>query len=569
MSRLILVLAVVLLALAGAQTAHARTTCAEGGRVLTVWMTANGDLATLKTTPQGYITVEDTSGRVGCVGTAETTYVDTILIDDLSDDPTTPAAHDGATTLIIEEPASFAPGHTQEPRLPSEVEFLADMKDGADGLVLRGDKPQLIAVGNGGVDWNNDSDADMIGMPFKHVLLAGSNAADQLSGQGGPGIGGPLSTSATFEVRGFGGSDILRGSASARGDQLAGGEGPDEIFGEAGDDSIAGGYGDDLLSGGAGADAVRFSAAGVTVDLSQTAEQSTGEGRDTLREFEKAYGSAGADRLIGNSSPNELDGGAGDDILDGRGGADELRGGTGTDTVSYADAQSGVTIDLSRADQATDGARIYSVESVIGSPFGDTLTGHQGLPAGRIVGGAGTDVVAAGDGTSVIEVRDGERDQVTCGISTNVVISDQRSLDSLGSNCVNGIDARPEPGAPTNPDTDDPGTGTPDTTIGFTLGGARKQRLLRQHAVHVRVACPSEPCTTVATSSGALRLRPLTADVAAGAARTLKLRLTRKQLATIRNALATGRRASLTVRVVARDSAGNTVQRHRRITAVR
>ena len=107
------------------------------------------------------------------------------------------------------------------------------------------------------------------------------------------------------------------------------------------------------------------------------------------------------------------------------------------------------------------------------------------------------------------------------------------------------------------------------TTLSFTLGGPRKQRLLRQKAVHIKVACPSEPCTTLATSSGKLRLRPLTAGVAAGTARTLKLRLTRKQLATIRKALTTGRPPSLMVRVVARDSAGNTVQRQRRITAVR
>jgi hypothetical protein len=231
------------------------------------------------------------------------------------------------------------------------------------------------------------------------------------------------------------------------------------------------------------------------------------------------------------------------------------------DTVSYADAPAGVTIDLSRADQATDSDRIYYVENVIGSPFGDTLTGGTAFE-GRIVAGAGTDVVAAGDGTSVIDVRDGERDQVTCGISTRSVISDQRSLDALGSYCENvkDVDALPER-------TGDPGAGTPDTTLTFTLGGARKQRLLRQKAVHMKVACPSEPCTIVA--SGSVMRRPLTAGLAAGTARTLKLRLTRKQLATVREALTTGRRPSLTVRVVARDGAGNIVRRQRRITAVR
>lgn len=549
MSRFLLALATVAVAVTGAQTAQAATTCAEGGRVLTVSMTEHGDVATLRATPGGLIIVEG----VSCAGTPTTTFVDTILVNDISDDPATPAGNDGATTLVIEEPAGFAPGHTQEPTLPGEVEFLADVKGGQDRLILSGDKPQVIAVGNGGIDWNNDSDADMVGMPFEHLTLVGTNAADQLSGQGGPGIGAPLSTTTTFELLGFDGSDVLRGSASVRGDRLEGGGGPDQVFGEAGDDSIQGDGGDDLLHGGAGADAVRFSGAGsVTVDLSQTAEQNTGHGRDTLLDFEKAYGSAGGDRLIGNAGPNELDGGDGDDILDGRGGADEVRGGTGSDTVSYADAPAGVTIDLSRADQPTDGDRIYFVENVIGSPFGDTLT--AGNTPGRIVAGAGTDVVTA-TGSSVIDVRDGESDRVACGNDddpgADTVISDQRSLDAVGALCQN-VDALPDRAA--------------DATLTFRLGGARKQRLLRQKSVRINVACPSEPCTAVATSSGTRRL---TTSLAAGTAKTLKLRLTRKQLATVRAAPASGRRPSLTVHVVARDAAGNTVRRQRRITAVR
>ena len=558
--RLLLALATVAVEMTGAQTAQAATTCAEGGRVLTVAMTEHGDLATLRSTSGGLIIVEGKSGLVSCAGTPTTTFVDTILINDISDDPATPAGNDGATTLSIEEPAGFAPGHTQEPTLPSEVEFLADVKGGQDRLILSGDKPQVIAVGNGGVDWNNDSDADMVGMPFKHLTLAGTNAADHLSGQGGAGIGAPLSTTTTFELLGFDGSDVLRGSASVTGDRLEGGDGPDQVFGEAGDDSIQGDNGDDLLYGGAGADAVRFSGARpVTVDLSETAEQNTGHGRDTLREFEKAYGSAGSDHLIGNAGPNELDGGGGDDILDGRGGADELRGGEGSDTVSYADAPASMTIDLNRADQPTDGDRIYFVENVIGSAFGDTLTAAN-APS-RIVAGAGTDVVTA-TGSSVIDVRDGESDRVTCGNDddpgADTVISDQRSLDAVGSLCQN-VDALPERS----------GTGTPDAGLTFSLGGARKQRLLRQKAVHIKVACPSEPCTTVATSSARCGCGGSQRASRQGPRGTLKLRLTRKQLATVRTALASGRRPSLTVHVVARDRAGNTLRRERRSPPVR
>jgi hypothetical protein len=109
----------------------------------------------------------------------------------------------------------------------------------------------------------------------------------------------------------------------------------------------------------------------------------------------------------------------------------------------------------------------------------------------------------------------------------------------------------------------------PDTTLSVTVGGAHRQRLLRQKAVHMKVACPDEACTIVATATGKLRLRPLTTSLSAGATRTLKLRLTRKQLAVVRRAIAAGRRPSLSVTVQAQDAAGNTVSRTKRVTAVR
>jgi Ca2+-binding RTX toxin-like protein len=572
--KLSLVAVTVATAWAIAQPAHADVTCTEGGRVLTVKMTQDGDVARISTSGQ-LIFVDAGGGRpVTCTGTVGNTFLDTILVNDVSDDPSTPAAYDGTTTVVIDEPAAIAPGHVVESTAPSEIEFLTDMKSGEDELILEGDKPQVIAVGDGGIDWNNDTDADMVGMPFKHVELRGSGAADILSGQGGAGIGAPLSTSTSFQVLGFAGSDTLEGSDSAGGDDLQGGEGPDEIAGAAGGDFLTGDQGDDLLNGGAGADAVRFSAGtGVTVDLAQTGEQNTGEGRDTLTAVESAYGGGGADHLSGDAGANQLDGGGGDDVLDGRGGADELRGGEGSDTVSYADAPEGVNVDLSRGDQVTDGDRIYFVENVIGSPFGDTLTGND--LGNRILGGAGADVIASGLGVDTIEVRDGEGDRVSCGgnafdsTGVDTVVGDRRSLDTIAADCES-VDALPEPlqadqpGQPTNP-----GTDTPDTTLSFTLAGAGRQRLLRQKAVHVKVACPQEACTIVATASGKLRLRPVTSSVAAGATRTLKLRLTRKQLAVVRKAFAAGRRPSLTVSAQARDGAGNTVSRTKRVTAVR
>jgi hypothetical protein len=122
------------------QPAHATTTCAEGGRVLTVTLTDDGDAARIYA-PSTLLFVDGKNGQpIACAGTATTTYVDTILINDVSDDPSTLAGYDGTTSVTIDDPALLAPGHTQEvTKLPGEIEVLADPKGGEDRLTLDGD----------------------------------------------------------------------------------------------------------------------------------------------------------------------------------------------------------------------------------------------------------------------------------------------------------------------------------------------------------------------------------------------------------------------------------------------
>ena len=106
--------------------------------------------------------------------------------------------------------------------------------------------------------------------------------------------------------------------------------------------------------------------------------------------------------------------------------------------------------------------------------------------------------------------------------------------------------------------------------------------MLRQKAVRVKVSCPLEACTALATGSvslrtaaggrpaaTALRVRPLTTTVAANRSRTLGLRLNRRQLAALRKALAAGKRPTISVAVEASDAAGNTVRRTLRVRAKR
>ena len=84
--------------------------------------------------------------------------------------------------------------------------------------------------------------------------------------------------------------------------------------------------------------------AGVTVSLATTTAQNTvGDGTDTLSSIENLIGSSFADTLSGTSGDNTISGGggadnvkgfAGKDVLNGDSGNDTLNGGASTDTLS-------------------------------------------------------------------------------------------------------------------------------------------------------------------------------------------------------------------------------------------
>lgn len=257
-----------------------------------------------------------------------------------------------------------------------------------------------------------------------------------------------------FNFDGFIGDLVLTGFATdetiigATGnDTISGGDGNDWLDGDGGNDTIYGGAGDDRIDslsgidtiyGGEGNDSIHV-ANGATVVL-----ESQGEGTDivyasvdytlaagseieqlqaedllgttaislTGNEFANTIlgnagvntldggdgndfldGGAGADTLFGGFGHDSLWGGDGDDVLDGGDGDDTIFGGAGIDTVSYANASSGVEIDLSwLEDQQTRGAGadiLVSIENVIGSGYDDVLAGNH--EANVLTGGAGSD----------------------------------------------------------------------------------------------------------------------------------------------------------------------------------
>lgn len=153
-------------------------------------------------------------------------------------------------------------------------------------------------------------------------------------------------------------------------------------------------------------------------------------GGNTSSLIEAAFGTVGSDLIYGNEIRNELKGNwgddrifgmGGDDFLYGNQGNDVLIGGTGSDTldgdhgfdaVSYEDATAGVTVDLETPSNNSGEAaidRIFRIENVAGSFFGDVLTGNAdnntlyGIAGNDVLsGGSGNDYLAGGAGDDIL-----------------------------------------------------------------------------------------------------------------------------------------------------------------------
>jgi Ca2+-binding RTX toxin-like protein len=295
-----------------------------------------------------------------------------------------------------------------------------------------GDRTTATAVNEGvagasGADTNGDGDASDTGEEGDTVqnietFVTGS-ANDTINGDGGdetfaPGAGDDA-------MDGGGGSNTLDYSGSAAGvivDVAAGtatGAGSDTFtsdfdafVGSDFDDTFIDDSGAYTYSGGDGVDTIDESAR--TDAVTQRLDGSAGTSEDDFdaADIENYVGSAGVDTVLGNILRNSLwgndgndslNGAAGNDTLYGGVGSDDLAGGTGVDMVSFADASSGVAVDLSlgAASSADGDDTVTDIEGAIGSAFDDNMLGGTGTNLFKA--GKGDDFVRAGSGDDTVK----------------------------------------------------------------------------------------------------------------------------------------------------------------------
>jgi Ca2+-binding RTX toxin-like protein len=315
---------------------------------------------------------------------------------------------------------------------------------------LLGDNFSNTLEGLGGSDTLEGSDGD-------DILLGGAGA-DRLDGGNDRDWTGYIASSAEVKINletgeassGDAEGDTLISVEDVKGsihnDILIGNNYSNHLDGYFGDDRIIGGGGADTLDGGDGRDWVSYETSidGVNVSL-KTGQGQGGDaqedklvkvkddkGNDTAySSFEKLEGSLGNDILEGDIGDNiikgldgddTLSGDEGNDTLIGGAGADKLDGGDGIDWADYSKSPDFVIVDLAgtgtnadaQGDTFEKSNGISTVENLLGSDYGDTLSGDDGnneINPG--LSSAGTDIVDGRNGDDLLTLNYSFKDEGT------------------------------------------------------------------------------------------------------------------------------------------------------------
>jgi Ca2+-binding RTX toxin-like protein len=157
---------------------------------------------------------------------------------------------------------------------------------------------------------------------------------------------------------------------------------------------------------------------------------------------DEMHGGAGDDTLTGLGGDDKLIGGLGNDQLSGGAGEDVIDGGDGYDTANYSGARNFVLIDLSAGFANYDGEnnnaggvgnldRLFSIEAITGSNFGDAVTG-DGV----------NNVITARGGADIVFARGGD-DFIDGGSGNDTLVGESgndRIVGGAGNDRIEGGD---------------------------------------------------------------------------------------------------------------------------------
>jgi Ca2+-binding RTX toxin-like protein len=394
----------------------------------------------------------------------------------------------GSNFRIFLTGGPFAPGPA-EPGTTDEIEWDVDFDPGgSDTLtVVSGNAPAVAdnvrfgangatLLGNLNGDEATDVDSDITGSDVDVIAGNVNGGDDTFTGNGGTAVpGSTASTAAVMNLDGAAGNDTLTGGAGAS-NVVLGGADDDTLTGGPGGDTISPGAGNDTVNGlGATIDFVSYEGltGGVTLDLGvATAQNTGGQGTETISNVENFIGSNGDDSVAGTITPNTLHGRGGNDTLNGDLGNDSFSGGDGTDVVSYSDAPSGISFSLAAAvgalqvtggsgsdtlvDAAEVGGSAHLVENLIGGGFTDSLTGTTGdndltglAGADTLTGLAGVDTLRGGTEADNFLALDATADTIDCtggGADTGTFdpVETYTGCDPDGDGVLNFTDACPD-----------------------------------------------------------------------------------------------------------------------------
>lgn len=207
--------------------------------------------------------------------------------------------------------------------------------------------------------------------------------------------------------------------------------GSDSAFSE----EFEGRGGNDTIDGLGGFDMVRYDGSGSAVNANlATGEATDGWGTtDTLRNIEGLRGSAGNDTLVGgNAASDALE------VFVGGGGNDSIDGGSGYDRVQFNTATTGVVVTLGGTGEgsASDGTggtdRLFGIEAVRGTAFGDTLTGSDSGAFESFDGRGGNDVIDGRGGIDRVEYA-GENAAVNVDLGAGTASGATAGSDTLSN----------------------------------------------------------------------------------------------------------------------------------------